>query len=420
MGQDFQLVAPRAQKTLSIGYRISGGKLGEDFWDGSYSRPLVYLLAIPILPQGQAVKTTLSSPAQALNDSSDVQGTTVDAIDNIRSAFIPGKRKADGRMPVAATISKQVKTGGEQPKTSKEGHSASAAVHRKTTTTFSDFPGEIHRLIFAQIEYLVDVINLGATSQYYWTFARECLDQYAISFIGQWAGENIVCVGDYVKPDDYPPGMFTAEERDEFRQWVGPADIDDDSEDDDSDRPFTLYDFGHPSFYDSENSTTPLHNAFFRLIGELRQQYPWETTLPRIVQSYLRERSRSNDQYLPEDQQWILRNLTTKQFVRAEAIALKPEFIEGPFIRGLGFAEVVLSRICWSSSDSVGMADPTNITRGVWAGHCFDITTRTKHEDETKCGQGWEDASDEVAAELADIWESNAGSNWREKVCESA
>lgn len=236
MGQYFQLVAPRAQNKLSIDDRISDGKLGEDFWDGTYSRQLVNLLAIPILPQGQAVKTT------------DAQETTIDAIDNIRSAARIGKRKADDQMPGDATISKQVKTSGEQSMTSEERDSATATVHRKTTTTFSDFSREIHRLIFAQIEYLVDTVNLKATSQYYWTFARECLDEYAVSFFGQWAGEKIVYVRDEVEQDDYPPEMFTAEERNKFRSWTAPADTDYESDEEQDDRSFTLYDFGHSSF----------------------------------------------------------------------------------------------------------------------------------------------------------------------------
>lgn len=68
-------------------------------------------------------------------------------------------------------------------------------------------------------------------------------------------------------------------------------------------------------------------------------------------------------EYFPTDQPWILRNLTTKQFVRAEAIALKPEFIKGPHIIGLGFGEVLLSRICWTSA-ALDIEDPTNTGRG--------------------------------------------------------
>ncbi|KAH6960087.1 hypothetical protein BKA56DRAFT_600472 [Ilyonectria sp. MPI-CAGE-AT-0026] len=92
--------------------------------------------------------------------------------------------------------------------------------------------------------------------------------------------------------------------------------------------------------------------------------------------------------YFPEDQPWIFRNLTTREFVRSEAIALKTEFIRGPNIDVWGFGEIVTSRICWSTSSSVSMSDTTNISKGVWTGHCFGITTLARYEGETK-GIGW-------------------------------
>lgn len=83
----------------------------------------------------------------------------------------------------------------------------------------------------------------------------------------------------------------------------------------------------------------------------------------------------------------MLRNLTTKELVRAEAIALKPEYIRGPHISHLGFGEVVLSRIAWSTSDTVAMNYNSQpgvcIHRGVWAGHRFDIVMVAEHSKQT-------------------------------------
>lgn len=403
MGQDFQIVAPRRHAALT-----TQGKLGELLFDGSFSSRLVYLLAIPVRPP------TLTTPAQALNNDSAVQGTAIDTVEGIRDAAGHGKRKADDEEPVDAPNSKQAKT-------SQEGDSAAPApaLHRRSTTTLCDLPGEIHRLIFAKLEDVLDIVNLGATSQCYWTIAQEFLEEFAISFVGQWAGEKIVFVGENVEQDDYPPGLFTAEERDDLRLRRGPAAMDD-WDPDYSAEPFTLYHFGHPSVCETEDSETEPQDALRRLMTELSRRYPMKDTYPRNVLRDLYGLMLREDPYFPQDQRWILRNLSTKQFVRSEAIALKPEFIHGPFIRGLGFAEVVLSRISWSSSDFVSMEDPTNISRGVWAGHCFDITTRTRHEEQTKGGQGWEDASDHVAEEIASIWESDLGPDWREEVCKDA
>lgn len=62
------------------------------------------------------------------------------------------------------------------------------------------------------------------------------------------------------------------------------------------------------------------------------------------------------------------------------------------------------------------MNDTANIWRGVWAGHRLDITTLARHRDETN-KVGWSDVSDEVAREIAAIWESEYGADWREAIC---
>jgi hypothetical protein len=115
-------------------------------------------------------------------------------------------------------------------------------------------------------------------------------------------------------------------------------------------------------------------------------------------------------EYYTDNKPWILRNLTTKEYVLLEAVALKLEYIYKPNIDVLGFSKVVLSRICWSSSSDTLMAYDGNILRGVWARHWFDIAALARHEQDTK-GDVWKDVSDEVITEIARIWESKYSKN---------
>lgn len=90
----------------------------------------------------------------------------------------------------------------------------------------------------------------------------------------------------------------------------------------------------------------------------------------------------SHSIFYPSGQVWILRNLTTGEFVRSEVFALKSRlaysttYTHGPRIEGVGFGDVVLMRCTWSStSDSTGMPYRRKIRRGIWAGHRLAITT---------------------------------------------
>ncbi|OCK97481.1 uncharacterized protein K441DRAFT_546631, partial [Cenococcum geophilum 1.58] len=65
----------------------------------------------------------------------------------------------------------------------------------------------------------------------------------------------------------------------------------------------------------------------------------------------------------------VLRDLIIREFVKANAIALKPGLVKGPLIKGLGFGEVVLLRICWSSNPDRSVLRKLPLYRGAWAGY---------------------------------------------------
>ncbi|KAI1917800.1 hypothetical protein LOZ65_005020 [Ophidiomyces ophidiicola] len=105
----------------------------------------------------------------------------------------------------------------------------------------------------------------------------------------------------------------------------------------------------------------------------------------------------------PEEEKWILRNLTTREFVRAETIALSPEYIQGPFIRVIGFPELIISKTCWSEDPNTWINIPIN--KGPWTGHCFDVIPISKLQNiET-----WVDIGVQVAEELRGLCRAQYG-----------
>lgn len=369
-----------------------GRPLRDLLFDGS-ADVLVRLLAVPVRPQSPPSTQALSRNGHCSPKAASASSKSRDSLQETGGDG-QVKRKADAEgAPGSLRHHKRAKTQGG-----------------KDALAFSDLPPEVHRLVFDHIEFIEDAVCLGLASRYLWALARDHVHAYYMSFLGQWAGENIVCVGEDVQPGDYPRGLFSAEELATFQQrkadlWVP---------DDDHlgyvlcDEPFSLRHFTSPSVSAVEEAPD-LGAKSWRLYSRCRDRAKQED--PAFQATYS-ELVVTMSTYTPHGQPWILRNLTTKQFVRPEAIALKPDYIRGPHISVLGFGEVVLSRICWSTSSSVGINDTTDISRGVWAGHCFDITTLARHQDDTN-DEEWTDVSDEVAKEIASIWETEYGADLR-------
>ncbi|KID84734.1 F-box domain containing protein [Metarhizium guizhouense ARSEF 977] len=261
--------------------------------------------------------------------------------------------------------------------------------------TILDLPMEIILQVFEEVECMEDLICLGLARRCFWAIARRRLHDYYMSFWGQWAGENIVYVGEFTRPGDVPPGLFSEEEIDEQIS-----------------KSLSLYDIGNGSGSKEQHLECSIRKKSKRLYKACRNRDKSDDPAFKLAYS---EIICQDSTYLPCKEPWILRNLTTKEFVRSEAIAIKPEYIIGPFIEYLDFHEVVVSRACWSSlSPSSAIRDPMRLGRGVWAGHRFDITTLARHNLDPQATE-WRDVSEEVANEIASIWEANYGPHWRKR-----
>ncbi|KAF2095356.1 hypothetical protein NA57DRAFT_79085 [Rhizodiscina lignyota] len=280
-----------------------------------------------------------------------------------------------------------------------------------------------------------DLQHASFTSQYFWNVCYEQFLKRFMAGLGSWAGESLVCLGSNCDGEDTwgPPGMLTPQEVKElcstqktlpnerltlFEMLIRGR------------TPGTLsnciYDFAPARCFD-ENDKYELRMQYDELVSSLPEnlELDWIDQHPEAAGLFLS----GNDWYrvhnlYPQNEKHILRNLTTKEYVRAEAIAIDPSRVSGPYIDGIGFGEVVLSRICWSSEEQWFSDEydwgryEGDIHRGVWAGHAFDITTVSRHMEEAK--EEWTDVSDEVAREIAALWEFSLGEHWRDEVMKRA
>lgn len=182
-------------------------------------------------------------------------------------------------------------------------------------------------------------------------------------FLGTWANTRIICVGDY--SDKPPPGCQ------------------------------------YPSNY--------LYNRKYRettSLTELAQTLlrRFEPHCPSKAQFFQEEYSRLFEEFFPSDQQQVLLNLTSREYVVSRTFWGK-ELKEG-YPRELpGLGDAAMTGICWSQDSSTSMDSNSIDTQGKWAGHRFIIISKLAF-DRIAGGQGWKDVSKNVFEVLDDIWES--------------
>ena len=294
---------------------------------------------------------------------------------------------------------------------------------------FESLPIEIHRLIFSFLGDYADMFCLSLVDLYFWRIGRQELKQEILSGLCPLADKALICLGSDSSANslDIPAGLLTADELEELQ---GGLDSDDDEDSCmwvscGSDRPVSLYELAQERYDYSAQApwfTYYWPNIYFHFRTCGRDI----TFLSKFAEENLKafpEPERSQvlalaapklEEFYPKSKKWVLRNLTTREFVTADAIAQKPGFIEGLQIKFLGFGEAVLSKICWSSNPDSTLKCELPLHRGAWAGHRLDIVTTEKFQMES--GEGgtdkWKDVSDEVTTELGAIWESGYGKDW--------
>lgn len=157
-----------------------------------------------------------------------------------------------------------------------------------------------------------------------------------------WAGDRIICVGDYI--EDWPDGLLSQREVEEMEA----------------------------------KDTTSLYDMI-RLV-------PYDEVdaahIPRMT-------------VYEHETPIVLRNLTKRQFVREDV--LFHELASGPLAddEQIQLGHVVVSLICWSGDHYMA--------EGLWAGNRLDVVSVKTLEEELDAGDPWQDATRSCAKLLKSI-----------------
>lgn len=379
--QDFFLVAPSLRKKL---YWEERGVLGTVLFDGSASR-LAYHFARPLFPLSLEPEEGYCAPFK---------------LNNIPTADAPSIREdlsqAPRKRPLSVSQAEETTSG--------------PAKRQCSTLHLTTLPPEIQCHILSFLD-LGEVLTLGLTCKALWNVAKFQITLHFPQYLGVWAGVPVICVGswDAHSTDSYPP-VLSEKDKEELQNGLDPNELSymftDQEKDPEPVNLNKLARYRYSSIWDVNYSFPPVLST---LASDLYQKYRYPKDIFRIT-------APKPSSFFPADRKWILRDLTTHEFVRSDAIALKPEYVSGPFIRGIGFGEVILARTCWSTNSDVAFDCNVQIHQGAWAGHMLDIVSAETISSDIGT---WKDISGEVAEEIAEIWKSKYGDDWRNEVIAS-
>ncbi|OJT12640.1 hypothetical protein TRAPUB_10806 [Trametes pubescens] len=124
----------------------------------------------------------------------------------------------------------------------------------------------------------------------------------------------------------------------------------------------------------------------------------------------------------PARDDWALCNTTKREYVRAGALAElsgQPDDVQ-PFLMAstVDLGTALFTRFCFSPDDSIAMVNTSvKIHEGKWVGDRVAINTLER----MKLGQSeqeWKDVTDEVIADIKDIYQDEFDEDWEKKLTE--
>ncbi|KAI1262881.1 hypothetical protein F5Y18DRAFT_429752 [Xylariaceae sp. FL1019] len=258
---------------------------------------------------------------------------------------------------------------------------------------FGDLPVELHLLIISFLD-MKEAVSLLIANTYFLSLAPDLLDNHFLSGYGQWAGQSLV--SQLREPGHSPLFRFLSVAEVNASNAVT-----------------------HEPCFDPTTVTEPVvsrevvqfegDQAIRKddLLQDCRDLYREDPAFAHIEPLLSRKLDEHHSAFFPGDQPWLLRNLTTKQIVRAAPSTDYSRTAYGP-LSAKWFGLVLFFRTRWFSSPSEFLR---SFGRGVWAGHRFEITTVARHETKTR-GAEWNDVTDEVYQEVAAIMKRECGKDW--------
>src|SRR5271155_2067508 len=250
-------------------------------------------------------------------------------------------------------------------------------------------PAELLKMIFDdEILEKQDITALGLCSQTLWQHMLECVESAYRKNAAPWADSEIACIGTYLVdlPESFDKDNMAL---DSVTHKGGPA------------RMVMARRFNWAAWGEYEQ---PKENQQDEWRSALRT-HRITAAIPGSCWVKLEEDMLSSKLFpnlTSKGRGWVLRNQTTKEYVRICASSeLKEDYaVDVSSARWLRLDDVLIMRICWTTRFSYEEKEDVKkglyLYRGKWAGHRFDIVMQ---EDSLAKMDGWKDITAEIVSE---------------------
>lgn len=284
------------------------------------------------------------------------------------------------------------------------------SVKPSNTTPFNKLPSEIILQIIENVSP-EDAISLGMLNDHLWVHVLQIIRSSTHRNIGLLAGQEVALTGTYL--ESLPEAFEHDDMMQKASRWIAPL-------------------LG--SYAEKWNQSRMINHAALRRFGVLdgvNTEETWTNALDNVCEKYdisssspshLRKDLRTYSSVLSETdklQQWIFRNLTTKEY-----IVIKPErskedkntvtcmyeygYLDCGDVGDIRIDHIFLVQSYWTNKrvDRPSTDEDSSIDygfdNGEWAGHKFDIVRRDMFDvDDPEAG--WSDVSEEVAEKMSSI-----------------
>lgn len=249
------------------------------------------------------------------------------------------------------------------------------------SSTIESLPSEIVSMILESPELLKeDIIAFGLASPALWLHVLQYVSHDCRHPTTLWAGVEIAKIGDRLR--DLPTGF---KEGDLFASSVNLDNV-----------PY----FGFSGHSIANRLFKGAHYQYARVSASPQAQ--WSAALKPHLATHLRPRTMelfSAASPIPQAvlmKLWVLRNLTTKDYIRCRFdIDTQRAFVETKLLR-LSIEDALELRFCWPSNLDVPPHSDTG--SGLWAGNAFDIVLAAEEVPIMK-GEGWLDITEGIVKE---------------------